>query len=89
MTDTLQSSMAALCTVTIIVAVHVVSVAGGVPLRAPKLVSEFESAWRTSQSSQASKQFFRRPELASPDLAGPEVADGMTVPVLPFVMEDA
>ena len=77
MTGTLQSSMAALCTVTIIFAAHVVSVAGGVPLRAPKLVSE--SAWRTSQSSQASNEFFR----------GPELADGTMVPVLPFVVEVA
>ena len=72
-TGTLQSSMVALCMCTIIFALHAVSVAAGMPLRAPKLTSE--SALRTP--SEGSKQFMRKPN-------GPE---GTMVPMLPFLVE--
>ena len=69
------TNMAALCTVTITFALHAVSAAAGVPLRAAKFTSE--SAWRTSP--EASRQLWRSPMLE----------DGTMVPVLPFVVEDA
>ena len=74
-TGTLRSSMVALSMCTIIVAVIAVSVAAGVPLRAPKLTSE--SAWRTP--SEVSKQFIREPKMAK----------GTMVPMLPFQVEDS
>ena len=77
MTCTLKSCMSSLCMLTIIFAVHVVSAAARDTLRASPLSSR--SARHTSEAQEASQQVLR----------GPELADGMMHPVLPFLMADA
>ena len=74
-TCTIKANMVALCMLMVIFVVHAVSVAA----RASNSALTFQSARRTSQPSEMSKQFLRRPEQA----------DSMVVPVVPFLMSNA